>query len=204
MTRDDYFRRIGMLVRSGSVEKLMAAWNEPHRFYHNESHLQNLLTLVDARSRSLGVSVLETYVLTLLAFYHDAVYDPRRNDNEEKSAQMFLADKMCDDTIADRVVAGILATKDHTKPCGDPIVELFLDMDVNNLLTGTLSSLITDGINVFKEYQFYDWNDFRYGRIKFINEMAPWLIKRSGGKSSVMEYLEWMYLSWKPNIAVYP
>lgn len=57
---------------------LTAAWSEPHRRYHNPHHLSAVLTAVD------GAQPRAAFVLA--AWFHDAVYEPERNDNEVRSA----------------------------------------------------------------------------------------------------------------------
>ncbi|WP_239133997.1 HD domain-containing protein [Rugosimonospora africana] len=57
---------------------LLDRWGEPHRRYHNVDHLSATLSTLD----DLGASP----AARLAAWYHDAVYDPQRPDNEERSA----------------------------------------------------------------------------------------------------------------------
>ena len=61
---------------------LVAAWSEPHRRYHDLAHLAAVLGLVG----ELG-GTTDPDAVRLAAWYHDAVYDPERSDNEEISAQ---------------------------------------------------------------------------------------------------------------------
>jgi predicted metal-dependent HD superfamily phosphohydrolase len=58
-------------------EELRSRWDEPHRHYHNREHLESVLSIVE-----------ESPVVSLAAWFHDAVYDPRRDDNEEASARL--------------------------------------------------------------------------------------------------------------------
>jgi predicted metal-dependent HD superfamily phosphohydrolase len=60
-------------------DELLAAWSAPHRRYHTPRHL--LAVLAGAR----GGSPEPAFVLA--AWFHDAVYEPTRADNEEQSAQ---------------------------------------------------------------------------------------------------------------------
>jgi len=59
-------------------DELIAAWCEPHRHYHGPRHL---LAVLDAVA---GHHPADAF--TLAAFFHDAVYDPQRSDNEARSA----------------------------------------------------------------------------------------------------------------------
>ena len=62
---------------------VIAAWSERHRRYHDLSHLAAVLGLVDA----LAPAADDADAVRLAAWYHDVVYDPRRIDNEEVSAE---------------------------------------------------------------------------------------------------------------------
>lgn len=71
----------------------------------------------------------------MVTFYHDLIYDPLRNDNEEKSAEAarrvlktfpFPEDKL------GRVIRIILATKKHDES-GDVLSNTFLDADLSIL-----------------------------------------------------------------------
>jgi predicted metal-dependent HD superfamily phosphohydrolase len=61
---------------------VIAAWSEPHRRYHDLSHLAAVLGLVDA----LAAAAADDDAVRLAAWYHDVVYDPRGADNEARSA----------------------------------------------------------------------------------------------------------------------
>lgn len=71
----------------------------------------------------------------LAAIYHDFVYDTKRQDNEEKSAQEAreaLGFLQFDEVTIDTVEKLVLATKSHTPVSGDLEKEskLFLDCDL--------------------------------------------------------------------------
>ena len=57
---------------------LLGRWSEPHRRYHDIEHLADVLSTVDEYGAAPEIR--------LAAWYHDAVYDPRASDNEERSA----------------------------------------------------------------------------------------------------------------------
>ena len=62
---------------------LIARYAEPHRAYHNLDHIRDCLRWLDWASR-----IVEQVEVTELAiWFHDAIYDPHRNDNEERSAE---------------------------------------------------------------------------------------------------------------------
>lgn len=63
---------------------LVARWRQPHRHYHDLSHLGAMLAIID---RQAGWAD-DPAAVRLAAWFHDAVYVPRRDDNEEASAAL--------------------------------------------------------------------------------------------------------------------
>lgn len=63
-------------------EDLLARWSEPHRRYHTTDHLRVVLAVVDDHAARAD----DPDAVRLAAWYHDAIYDPQRVDNEEASA----------------------------------------------------------------------------------------------------------------------
>jgi len=109
------------------------AYSAPDRHYHNLAHIEAMLGLLRAHAGTLSdPASVETAI-----WFHDAVYDTRRHDNEEKSAELAverLAGLLSPDHIA-RVASMIRATAGHVVPEGfDEAARrdcaLFLDMDL--------------------------------------------------------------------------
>jgi predicted metal-dependent HD superfamily phosphohydrolase len=63
-------------------DDLIERWNQPHRHYHTGKHLAHVLQIIDDH----GGSASDINAIRLAAWYHDAIYDPYRVDNEEASA----------------------------------------------------------------------------------------------------------------------
>ena len=61
---------------------LLHRWAEPHRRYHDVAHLTAVLSTVDIYADRAA----DPDAVRLAAWFHDAVYDPRAADNEERSA----------------------------------------------------------------------------------------------------------------------
>jgi predicted metal-dependent HD superfamily phosphohydrolase len=61
---------------------LLRRWNEPWRHYHDAEHLSDVLRALDLLATPSPSTV------RLGAWFHDAVYDPRRDDNEDRSAEL--------------------------------------------------------------------------------------------------------------------
>ncbi|MGE5828723.1 MAG: metal-dependent phosphohydrolase [Micromonosporaceae bacterium] len=71
---------VGAAHRAG--EQLLARWGEPQRHYHTVDHLAAVLHVVDEHHHLAA----DPDVVRLAAWFHDAVYNPHRVDNEEASA----------------------------------------------------------------------------------------------------------------------
>ena len=110
-------------------EDLVARYGEPHRRYHDRDHLAAVLDLVD----EMAAHADDADAVRLAAWFHDAVYDPERGDNEERSAR--LAERMLADTDlhseAVREVARLVRlTATHAPDSGDRNGEVLCDADL--------------------------------------------------------------------------
>lgn len=73
-------------------ERLLAAYRREHRRYHDVVHLVTVLRHVD----ELAAFAVDADVVRIAAWFHDAVYDVRSQDNEAASA-------MLAETVLDRL-----------------------------------------------------------------------------------------------------
>lgn len=112
-------------------DKLVEAYTAPDRFYHNLTHIEDCLFLLD-QTRSLAIHPEE---VALAIWFHDAIYDPRRNDNEERSAEWaetVIQQVGLPDEIAGRITRAILATR-HNVEVTDSDAQLMVDVDLSIL-----------------------------------------------------------------------
>lgn len=112
----------------GLFNQLVAAYSEPHRHYHTLQHLRECLAHLDAAA-SLARRPEE---VEAALWFHDAVYDPARDDNEARSAAWARASVRaagCGDAVAERVHALVLSTRGHAAS-EDADTALLLDIDL--------------------------------------------------------------------------
>ncbi len=69
---------------AGLRRELRARYGEPHRRYHDGRHLDAVLAAVD----ELAGEADDLTAVRLATWFHDAVYDPTRSDNEAASARL--------------------------------------------------------------------------------------------------------------------
>ena len=107
---------------------LIARYDEPHRRYHTVQHLDECFARLDeARSSAQHVHEVE-----LALWFHDAVYDTHRADNEAKSAALARAEGEragLSETVLAWVDALILATRHDALPAA-PDAILLVDVDL--------------------------------------------------------------------------
>lgn len=77
-------------------QELVRRYREPHRAYHNCQHVQECLQV----RRRLNAACNAPAEVDLALWFHDAIYDPLRHDNELRSAQ-WLDDVARDSGLGD-------------------------------------------------------------------------------------------------------
>lgn len=109
-------------------QEVMARYAEPQRHYHSQQHLQECLEHF-ADARLLAERPAEVLIAL---FFHDAIYQPKRHDNEERSAawarDVLLAAGV-DPGPVERVQDLILATRHQELPV-QPDAQLLVDIDL--------------------------------------------------------------------------
>jgi predicted metal-dependent HD superfamily phosphohydrolase len=162
---------IAPFLASPSAVGLVARYREPQRHYHDVTHIREVLghiAQVAAQFRQLRPVIYA-------ALYHDAIYDPRRKDNEARSAE--LAERelagLLDAAELQVVIELILATASHGASLGQtsPDVGLFLDCDAA-ILGADEARYREYATGVRREYGHVSKWLYRLGRGKFLRSMA--------------------------------
>jgi predicted metal-dependent HD superfamily phosphohydrolase len=125
---------LGLVPPEGLLVELTAAWQEPWRAYHMIDHLEAGLALL-AEYRNLAA---KPAVLDLAFYFHDVVYDPKRSDNEEKSAELAkkaLLESGATPELAQRIYDLVMVTKHDAEP-RDADAALLVDVDLAILGAG--------------------------------------------------------------------
>lgn len=150
---------------------LVARHAEPHRRYHTLHHVLAVLEACDGL-RSLGAPCRDERAVDLAAWYHDAVYDPREDDNEEASARLAVEAlsgwgraSQAKSAAVDRL---ILATKAHEPQDDDEALLVDADLAV---LAGPPTDYAAYAAAIRAEYDFLDGDAWRRGRAAFLNGM---------------------------------
>jgi len=119
---------LSIIVSQENLAELLAHYTEPTRHYHTDRHIVSLLN----QANHLDFS--DRDMVRLAIFFHDVIYDPTRNDNERRSADL-MTQRLSDHIPANRLnqaVAIIVATANH-QSTGDHDTDLVLDLDMGIL-----------------------------------------------------------------------
>lgn len=164
----------------GNASQAEQAWivldrhySEPHRSYHNLSHIQALLH----NAEKMKAEIRDFAVVALAIWFHDIIYDTRASNNELKSAELageMLSRLEIDVLVIPYVQQCILATARHEVPKFKnqaPDLPLFLDLDI--AILGAAPDIYQQYSQAIRhEYRWVTAPLFRAGRIKVLKRFS--------------------------------
>lgn len=151
----------------GTYKALMQAYATPPRAYHNLVHIGQCLSELDP----VSAQALNPVALQVAVWFHDAVYDPHSDRNEQESAWLAhdFADKIgLSVATREKIIMLILSTKTHSMHI-DKDVQLLSDIDLSIL--GQPEDAFWDYERKIRiEYEFVPDAEYRDGRAKILKE----------------------------------
>lgn len=151
-------------------QQLVASYSEPHRKYHTVQHLEECLTNLDqVRSEAERPAEVE-----LALWFHDAIYDTFRKDNEERSAEWARESALAGSLArepANRIYKLILITRHDAVPDGGDAVVL---VDVDLAILGAEAAR-------FDEYERQIREEYAW---------VPQILYRKGRRQVLRRFLE--------------
>jgi predicted metal-dependent HD superfamily phosphohydrolase len=142
---------------------LEAAYAQPHRRYHTRAHIEDCLgKLAAVKELPAG----DRRILEYAIWWHDAVYDPTRGDNEDLSAEMAARDLAAQGEDAATIVEVdrlIRLTKGHAVAAGDRLGALMVSIDLS-ILGAPPAAYDMYAAQVREEYAHIPDTAFRAGR----------------------------------------
>jgi len=122
---------LGCSAEDSGFRELVTRYGEAHRRYHTTQHLSECLGLW----RTVRALAAHPGEVAVALWFHDAVYDTKRQDNEERSADL-ARDAVTRAGLAAevgaRVHALIMATRHDALPA-DRDMQLLVDIDLSIL-----------------------------------------------------------------------
>jgi len=168
------------------INTLLAMWNESHRHYHNLNHLNDLIDQINENKSKYSEKEYEKLILT--ALFHDSIYNPMSNDNEEKSAQFFesCAQDKSNPHIQE-VKQMILDTKTHQSTT--PLSENFNQLDMS-IVESDFEKLLEWENGIKLEFEpFYGNEKYKIGRLKFLESL---LDKYPNNTDNLLELIDYV------------
>lgn len=121
------------MISGAARDELVSRYREPHRRYHTMAHIEDCLRQVEA---STDLTTDQRTLLEAATWFHDAIYDPTRNDNEAESARLarkrLTAEGAPAPSIAE-VERLILLTAGHSVDADDPLGARLVSIDLSIL-----------------------------------------------------------------------
>ncbi|MGQ0696990.1 MAG: HD domain-containing protein [Panacagrimonas sp.] len=157
---------LGLSARMELHADLRHRYSEPHRAYHTLHHIAECLQLLE-QTRSLVPSPAS---VEIAIWFHDAIYDPRKTDNEVRSAewaQRELRRAGASTDVQERIASMILVTA-HAGAPQTPDEQLLADIDLAILGAGP-KRFDEYERQVRTEYQHVPTRQFRPARRKLLS-----------------------------------
>jgi len=155
---------LGTRAADSAVDELFArldaAYGEPGRHYHDRTHVIECLRQFEPLSNLAD----RPNEIRAALWFHDAVYDTRRGDNEERSAEWASASLTAVGAAPDaveRVRAMIVATKTHVAEFADAAVLIDVDLGI---LGAPAEPFERYDAAIRREYAWVPEDEFRHRR----------------------------------------
>jgi predicted metal-dependent HD superfamily phosphohydrolase len=151
---------------------VLDAWGQPHRRYHDLAHLAAVLGIVGQLEDAAADPSADPAAVRLAAWYHDVVYDPRRDDNEAVSAERARAGLrgLVPEERIEEVARLVLLTAGHQAEPGDANGAVLCDADLA-VLAGPPAAYATYASAVREEYGHLSDAEFTAGRIAVLEHL---------------------------------
>lgn len=172
------------------------AWNEEHRFYHTPTHLEKLIIDIEKLRAEKQVDEEEYKVLLMSAFFHDVVYNPKKQGNEEKSALFFEKNTIVHkNTKLIRQI--ILDTATHQTQ--HQLSKLFSTLDMKIVTDSSFTELLAWEKNIAKEYRCFEYSVYKTVRLKLLEEFKTRYPQNATNLNLLIEHVK----AHRPHIGIY-
>jgi len=157
-------------------------YTQPHREYHNLMHIEDVLLRIE----ELEPPTEHELALALAAWFHDAVYQPGQDDNEDRSAYAAydaLEQVGADPTLIAEVLRLIRLTAAHDPDDDDLAGAVLCDADLA-ILAAASDRYAQYATAIREEYVHVSESDFRAGRAKVLRRFLdrPTIYRTAHGR----------------------
>ena len=162
---------VGFPKNQETFDLLVGAYNERHRKYHNEKHIDAVLSNLD---KSIHLAA-DRKAVELGLWFHDAIYKIFSKTNELDSAKLakkFVSENSGNEQLSEYVYSLILATQ-HNSTVQSNDEKLIVDIDLA-ILGSSKSDYDMFEQSIRKEYRLIPWIVYKKKRIEILN----WFLDR--------------------------
>jgi predicted metal-dependent HD superfamily phosphohydrolase len=157
-----------LYIKDNEILLLPKRWAEEHRYYHTVTHLNDIIQNIEKHSAFQFLNIYEKHALLLAAFFHDAIYNPKETNNEDKSIELFRkCFKNNDPQMINAVCEIIECTKYRKRPFNN-LPQIFWDADNKSFFLG-YEVLLKNEHLIRKEYSHLSNKKYKEKRIEFLN-----------------------------------
>ena len=170
-----------------NVNMLLDMWNESHRSFHNLNHLNDIINQINEGYFDGTIEDKQMEKLALTALFHDIVYEPTRQDNEERSADFFMS--LCENKSNKDILDirdAILDTKTHKS--STPLAETFNRFDMS-IVERDFDNLLEWEKGIHEEYSVYGNDAYKVGRVQFLESL---LDKYPDNYTNLSQLIDWV------------
>ena len=174
MTKQERWKSVWRELGASSADdalyhQIVASYSEPHRKYHTMQHLNECFSHLE----NVRLSAEHAAEVELALWFHDAIYNTSRKDNEQRSAD-WARDSALSAGISndqtDRIYELIMATTHNAVPAGRD-AEVLVDIDLG-ILGAEPARFDEYELQVRAEYSWVPEFVYRDARKKILEEFA--------------------------------
>ena len=147
--------------------EILEHYTKKWKYYHNLNHIYSYVELFDKYNNNIQ-NYKNEFLISI--FFHDIIYIPCRNDNEEESINLFnkfYSEANPKNLNKEKIIRFISETKNHTLNIyhNDDELNYFLDMDMYILSEENWEDYEN---KIRKEYSYINDIEYKNGRLKFL------------------------------------
>ena len=150
--------------------EILENYTKKWKFYHNLNHVYSFVNLFEKYNKFIN-NYKNEFLISI--YFHDIIYIPSRNDNEEESINMFnkfYNEVKPNNLNKEKVIEFIAETKNHSLSKDyDFELDLFLDMDMQIVADENWEDYEN---KIRKEYCFVDETEYKNKRRQFLQSLV--------------------------------
>lgn len=157
--------RLGISVDAAQplYYELAELYSGPERHYHTLEHVKEMLDAI----QELAGHAQDPDLVALAAWFHDAIYDSRRSDNEEQSAALaarWLEELGLVEAKLSEVLRLIMLTQGHLVRADDRNGAVLIDADLERL-AASRESMRANSVAMREEYRWVSAEEYEAKRV---------------------------------------